>query len=60
MGFISITMKKEDISILAQLLSGMKDALAGLEEADRAKDVEKISEAKKEIRNFQNQIDKLL
>ena len=53
-------MKKEEISILAQLLSGMKDALEGLEEADRRGDVERISEAKKEIKNFQNQIDNLL
>ena len=53
-------MEKEDISILAQLLSGMKDALDGLEEADRARDVERISEAKREIKNFQSQIDKLL
>lgn len=53
-------MEKEDITLVAQLLTGIKDALGKLEEAQKRKDVEKLNAAKREIMNFQNQIDKLL
>ncbi len=52
-------MEKEAITILAQLLSGMKDALEKLEEAQKDKDVEKFNLAKREIMNFHEQIAKL-
>lgn len=53
-------MEKEDIVLIAQLLTGIKDALLKLEEAMKKKDVEKLNAAKREILTFQNQIDKLL
>jgi len=53
-------MEKEDITLTAQLLTGIKDALIKLEEAQKRKDVEKLNAAKREILNFQSQIDKLL
>ena len=53
-------MQREDIVLLAQLLSGIKDALNRLEEAEKKKDAEKLNEAKKEILSFQSQIAHLL
>ena len=53
-------MEKEDITLMAQLLTGIKDALEMLEEAEKKKDAEKLASAKKEILNFQKQIDSLL
>ncbi len=53
-------MKKEDINLIAQLLSGIKDALDKLEEAQRKKDMERMTAAKQEILSFQAQIDELL
>jgi hypothetical protein len=53
-------MEKEDITLIAQLLTGIKDALEKLQEAVKKKDIEKANAAKKEILNFQNQIEKLL
>ncbi len=53
-------MEKEGITLLAQLLTSIKDAIDKLEEAYRKKDMEKITSAKREILNFQLQIDKLL
>ncbi len=53
-------MEKEDITLIAQLLTGIKDALSMLEEAEKKKDADKLSAAKREILNFQSQIDKLL
>ena len=53
-------MKKEDIALIAQLLTGIKDALTKLEEAQKIKDIERINSAKKEILHFQSQIDKLI
>jgi hypothetical protein len=53
-------MEKEDITLIAQLLTGIKDALEKLEEAQKKKDLEKVNIAKKEILNFQTQIDKLI
>ncbi len=53
-------MKRERIAVLAQLLSGIKDAIGKLEESQRNKDVELMTEAKEEILYFQREIDKLL
>lgn len=53
-------MKKEDIAILAQLLTSMKDAIDELEEAEKNKDAEKLAAAKREILNFQTQINSIL
>jgi hypothetical protein len=53
-------MEKEDVLLIAQLLTGMKDAVDKLEDAQRRKDGEKLNLAKKEIINFQKQISELL
>ena len=53
-------MEKEDITLIAQLLSGIKDAIAKLQDAQKRKDLEKLNAAKKEILNFQSQIDELI
>ncbi len=53
-------MKKEDIVLLTQLLSGMKDAVSKMEKAYKKKDLEELNNAKKEILSFQIQIDKML
>lgn len=53
-------MQKEDIALLAQLLTGIKDALFKLEEAYKKKDLELLTAAKKEMLSFQSQIDKML
>jgi len=53
-------MEKEDITLIAQLLSGIKDAIDKLQDAERKKDIERLNAAKKEILNFQSQIDKLI
>jgi hypothetical protein len=53
-------MKKEDITVLAQLLTGMKDAVSRLEKAQKKKNMSEMMAIKREIMNFQKQIDKLL
>ncbi len=53
-------MKKEEIGILAQLLSGMKDAIFRLEEAKRKKDTVIFQSAKKEILQLQWEMKKIL
>lgn len=53
-------MKREEITLVAQLLSSMKDAVDKLEEAYKKEDMEKLSAAKKEITEFQKKISKLL
>ena len=53
-------MNKEEISIIAQLLSSMKDAIKKLEEAEKSKDNELMTVAKREILHFQNEINKIL
>ncbi len=53
-------MEKEAISIVAQLLSSIKDAIKKLEEAEKTKDNELMTVAKREILHFQNEINKLL
>ena len=46
--------------IVAQLLTGMKDAVEMLEDAQRKKDIEELNAAKRELLNFQKQLDELL
>ncbi len=53
-------MKKEDLGILAQLLAAMSDAVDKLEKAEKNKDPEKVSKAKREIARLQDQIKKIL
>jgi hypothetical protein len=53
-------MRKEDVSELAQLLTGMRESLGKLAEAYSEKDAEKLASIKKEILNLQKEIDKLL
>lgn len=53
-------LKKEDITVLAQLLTAMKDVVIKMTNAEKNNDLEQIAIAKKEIINFQKQIDKLL
>ena len=53
-------MKKEEITVLAQLLTAIKDAIEKLEEAERKKKPEKIASAKREILNFQKKIGEIL
>jgi hypothetical protein len=53
-------MQKEDIMVLAQLLTGLKDAVANLEKAEKKKDMEEIAAAKREIISLQAQIDKII
>lgn len=53
-------MKREDISLLAQLLASMKDAVNKLENAYRINDMEKLSAAKTEIMRFQKRVEEIL
>ena len=53
-------MEKEDVMLIAQLLTGIKDAIDHLEDAQKKKDLERLNAAKKEILNFQKQINELL
>lgn len=53
-------MKKEEIAVLAQLLTALKDAVLKLEEAQREKRIEEIASAKREILSFQKKIEELL
>ncbi|MEK6849979.1 MAG: hypothetical protein AABX85_00195 [Nanoarchaeota archaeon] len=53
-------MEKEDITLIAQLLTGIKDAIDKLQDAQKKKDLEKLKAAKKEILNFQSQINELI
>ena len=53
-------MKKEDMTLLAQLLTGMKDAVDKLSNAYNKNDMEALSNGKREILNLHKEIDKLL
>lgn len=53
-------MNKEAITVIAQLLSAMKDAISELEHAQKKKDLEKIKKAKQEILSIKQQIDKAI
>ncbi|MBS3088346.1 hypothetical protein J4402_01045 [Candidatus Pacearchaeota archaeon] len=52
--------KKENITNLAQLLTGMKDVILKMEKAEAKKDTEQLILGKKQILDFQREIDKLL
>ena len=49
-------MNKEEIMLLAHLLTALKDAVKKLEDAQKRKDTEGILAAKKEIISLQTQI----
>ncbi|HLC31084.1 MAG TPA: hypothetical protein VJK51_00285 [Candidatus Nanoarchaeia archaeon] len=53
-------MEREDITLLAQLLSSIKDSLTKLEQARKSKNNEAAASIKKEIIHFQKQIDAAL
>ena len=53
-------MKREDIPTLAQLLSGMKDAIEKLEKAQKEKNIDDINSAKSAIIAFQKDIAKII
>ena len=53
-------MQKDEINLIAQLLNSIKDALDELKQAQKKKDLNGQTNAKREIINFQKQIDKLL
>lgn len=53
-------MKREEITVLAQLLTAMKDSVASMEEAQKNKDSEQLETAKKELLAFQKRLDELL
>lgn len=53
-------MKKENIMVLAQLLTAMKDAVSALEIAQRNNDDDKALMIKKEILSFQKKVEQLL
>lgn len=53
-------MKKESITVLAQLLTGMKDAIIKIEKAKREGDSEQMGLGKKEILDFQKKIDEII
>ncbi len=53
-------MKKEEIVLLAQLLTGMQDLLEAFEASYQKKDVEKARIIKKELIQFQSQINKII
>ena len=53
-------MKKEEIAIVAQLLTAMKDSVGKLEDAKRADDMEKFESAKREILKIQKGIEEAI
>lgn len=53
-------MKREEIVLVGQLLTAMRDACAKLEEAKRNKDNEAISTARREILIFQKKIGEII
>ena len=53
-------MKKEEIPVLAQLLTAMRDAAEKLEEAEKENDLTNAAAAKREILTFQKKISELL
>lgn len=53
-------MKKEDMEDIAQLLNAMKDAVKKIEVAQKEKDDEQLSAAKREILSFQKKLSEIL
>jgi len=52
--------KKEEINLLAHLLTGMKESVERLEKSQKKNDREEILASKKEILYIQRQLEKLL
>lgn len=52
--------RKNDIRDLAQLLNSMKDAIKKMEKAKARNDAEQVMAGKKQILDFQKEIEKLL
>lgn len=53
-------MKKEEVIVLAQLLTAIKDGIEKLEEAQKKQDAEQLESAKQEILHFQKKVAELL
>jgi hypothetical protein len=53
-------MKKEDLVVLGQLLSAMKDATEKIVNSKKQKDTEQLMQARREILRFQKKIELLL
>jgi len=53
-------MEKEEIALLAQLMTALREAVEKLEKAYENKKAVELSEAKREILNLQAKIDKLI
>lgn len=53
-------MKREEIIALAQLLTGIKDAIDKLEKAKKSRDMEMMANAKREILALQKEVEKRL
>lgn len=53
-------MKKESLTIIAQILASMKDGTEKLEKAEKKKDLETYNNVKKEILTLQIKIDEIL
>lgn len=58
--FVHFEMKRDEIALVAQLLTALRDAVNALEKAQREKNEEKISTAKREILLFQKKLDEIL
>ena len=53
-------MKKENLTIIAQILSSMSDGAGKLEEAEKKKDLEAYNNVKNEILILQRKINEVL
>ncbi len=53
-------MKKEEVAVIAQLLSAIRDSIEKLDEAKRKNDSEEMIMIRKEIMMFQKKIDEML
>lgn len=53
-------MRKEDMILLSQLLSSMRDAALDLEESYKSKNMERLSSAKRRILEIQRRIEEML
>ena len=53
-------MKKEEIAILAQILSAMRDGAEKLDNAERQKDLEKIKNIKHELMQLYQKMNDIL
>jgi len=53
-------MKKEDATLVSQLLQTMEEATSQLEKAQKEKNLGNFNNVKKEILNLQKKIDQLL